>query len=431
MYLKGSKWSYNARKKRGNPWRIIVLVLLVAGALYVNQVIVPATPPLFISTPTPTRSPESFVTEADALLLQGKLAQAIVAYNSATKADPRNPSLYITLARLQIYTGNYQDSLKNAENALLINNNNSMAHAVRGWALSFQGNWLDSEASFKQAIALDPNNAIAYAYYAEMLANLSQSEAGQLNTLDNAIKMSKTARDMAPDVMETHRARGIVLEITSNYAEAAQEFEAAITLNPNIGDLHLALGRNYRALLQYDKAIEEFNRANALNPSDPLPNTYISRTYATVGEYAKAIQFAEQAVKASPIDPYMYGNLGVMYAHNAQYRDAVGVLTLAVRGGKNADGQTVAGLPLAYGRIAEYYSSFGLTLARLGQCTDALQISQLMQQGVATDENAVFNALEMIKICEAVAGGNATLPATLVPSETVSPSKTVKVTPTP
>jgi hypothetical protein len=63
MYLKGSKLNYTRRRKRSNPWRILVLVVLVGIALYFNEIVVPKTPPLFIPTSTPTRSPESFVSE--------------------------------------------------------------------------------------------------------------------------------------------------------------------------------------------------------------------------------------------------------------------------------------------------------------------------------------------------------------------------------
>ena len=47
----------NRRRKPFNPWRILLLLILIGAALYVNQVVVPATPPLFIPTPTPTLPP--------------------------------------------------------------------------------------------------------------------------------------------------------------------------------------------------------------------------------------------------------------------------------------------------------------------------------------------------------------------------------------
>jgi tetratricopeptide (TPR) repeat protein len=405
MYLKGSKWSMMKRRKRGNPWRIMGLLVLIGAAIYVNQIVVPVTPPFFIPTPTATRSPESYVTDAENLAIQGKMNQAIEAYNLAIEADPRNPSNYLAIARLQIYTNNYSEAVTNAENALLLNPNSSTAYALRGWAMGFLGEYFDAEGTVRKAIEIDPNNADAYAYLAEILA-LEVTETGDtLGTLDKAVEASRTAQSLNPTSLETHRARGIILEITSNYAEAVTEFEAAISINPNIADLHLALGRNYRAVELYDKAVEEFNRANALNPADPKPDTLISRTYATVGEYAKAIQFAEQAVKDSPLDPAMYGMLGTMYYHNLQYTDAINALRIAVRGGTNTDGNEVEGLPLDYGRIAEYYFTYGLAMARNGECGEALQISQALLQGVPNDDISTYNANEIINICEDIAAG--------------------------
>lgn len=406
MYLKGSNWSMNRRRRPLRIGRILVLLLLVSGAVYVDRVIVPSSPPLFIPTPTSTRAPESYIAEAQRLENEGKYSQAISTYNQAIQSDPKNPATYISLARLMIYTGDYKNAIKNAENALLLNGNNSNAHAIRGWALGLDGDYLSAESAFTKALELDQNNGDAYAYRAEVLAAQTQAGSGSIGSLDKAVEASRNAQTIAPNALSTHRARGIVLELTGNYADAAREFEAAIAINSNIADLHLALGRNYRYLEQYDRAVEEFNRANALNPGDPLPNFYISRTYASIGEYAKAIQFAEQSVKVAPTDPYMYGNLGTMYYKNKQFEDSIKPLKLAVTGGVADTGEEVKGLPLAYGRVAEYYFTYGLTLANLGMCGEALPISQALMEGVKNDEISVYNAQEIVNICS----GNPTKP---------------------
>ncbi len=406
MYLRGSRWSVNKRKRHSSPIRILLLVALVGVGLYVNQVVVPATPPLFVPTPTATRSPESFVNEAKALVDEGKLSQAIISYEDAVQSDPKNPTNFVELARLQVYAGKYRDAVTSAENALLLNPNLSMAHAIRGWALSFLEEYLPAEASFKRALDVDPNNAAAYAFQAEMLSLQVSANRGDLGTLDRAVAASRMAQQINPNLMETRRARGIVLELTGNYREATQEFEAAVLMNPNMADLHLALGRNYRQLEDYAKAIEEFNRANALNPPDPLPETYIARTYATVGEYGKAIQYAEQAVKDASADPYMWGNLGTMYYRNQQYNEALVPLSLAVKGGRTPDGVEVQGLPLDYGRIAEYYYLYGLAAARVGDCSAALPIAQALTDGVPDDQVSVDNADAMVSICQEIANGD-------------------------
>jgi tetratricopeptide (TPR) repeat protein len=412
MYLKGSKWSMSRRTRRSNPWRVILLFILVGGAIYFNQVIVPDIPPPGIPTPTPTRPPESFVSEAENLASSGKMSLALTPYAEAIQTDPKNLSNYLAAARLQMAIGDYQGALTSSENALLLNQNNSMANALRGMAKGYLKDYLVGEAAINHAIELDQNNASAYAYLAEVIALEVQDGQGDLGSLDKAVEASRTAMNLGPNLLETHRARGIVLELTANYAEAVSEFQAAIAINSNIADLHLALGRNYRFLQQYDKAIEEFNRANALNATDPMANVNISRTYATVGEYAKAIQFAQAAVDISPEDPFLYGNLGTMQYSNRQYQDAIQSLRLAVRGGTAESGHEIKGLALDYGRIAEYYYRYGLALAHQGQCGEALQISQLLQQGVPNDDISVYNAQEMVNICKQLSEDNGTTEAT-------------------
>ncbi len=429
MYLKGSKFRYKQRRTtKTNPWRIIVLLVLIGAALYFNQVVVPVTPPLFINTPTPTRSAESFVSEAENQLAEGKMSSAIELYAQAVRSSPRDASLYVAMARLYIYMGNYAEAVVNAQDALLLNNNNSTAHALLGWAQGFQGAYLDAIASLNRALELDPNNVVAYACLAEVLLAQNQAGQGDLNTLDEAVNASRKAQELDPNALETHRARGLVLEATANYEDAMREFEAAVAKNPNISDLHLALGRNYRALELYDKAVQEFNRANALNPTDPVPLLYSSRTYATVGEFAKAIQFAEQAVKADPVDPFLYGNLGTMYYRNRQYTESVNALRTAIQGGLSEDGKVVEGIPISgTGRVPEYYSLYGLALARKAECNEGLQVARLIQQALPDDETAVYNAGEVVNICREVAKNppTATLPLPLA-SETPQP----EITPT-
>lgn len=419
----------NRRRKRVNWFRVAILTLLVVAGVYLDRVIIPTVPQPFVPTATPTRDPESYAVEADVLFGEGKLFQAIDTYTEAIRLRPDDPTLFISLARVQIYAAKYQDAQTSAEDALLLNPNNSMGHVMRAWALDFQGDYLAAEAAIQRALELDPNNAMAHAVYVEVLVDSYLTGSGTFDGLDQAAEESRVALNLAPDMLESHRARGYILEATGNYEDAIREYEAAVAINSNIADLHMALGRNYKVLGVYDKAVEEFTRANALNPSDPTPDLLISRTYATVGEYAKAVQYAETAVNDNPTDANLHGNLGVMYYRNYQWPEALEQLKLVVSGGATDDNKPIEPIALANDtRIAEYYFTYGLVLARLNRCGEALQVAQQIQARVPTDDIAVANAQEVNNICEQNLNVSPTPELPSLPTETPVPEA---LTPTP
>lgn len=418
----------NRRRRRPNYFGWTIFGLVVLFGYFFNQVYLPSQPNPFEATPTVTRSPESFKTEAEGLFKEGHLLDAIEAYQAAIAASPQDPLLYIAIARLQVWAGQPEEAESNAEKALLLSPNNSMAYAVKAWAQDFQeGKNGDAQNSIVRALEIDPNNALAHAYYAEILV-----DSGLFDNYAKAAEESRIAIALAPDLLEAHRARAYILSVTGseNIEAAIQEYEAAIAINPNIAQLHIELGQSYRALQVYDKAITAFTRANTLNPTDYVPDLLISRTHATTGSYQQALQYAETAVKNAPENASLRGNYGVMYFRNFLYDEAAEQLSLVVNGGRTEEGAEITPISLSDSPlVVEYYFTYGLALARTYQCGEALQIAQKIQTVVAEDdETALFAASEIIRICEE----NLENP----PAETVSTpgadeTPTEEITPTP
>jgi tetratricopeptide (TPR) repeat protein len=378
-----------------------------------------------VPSPTPTRSPESFVSEAQDYFKNGKLIPAIASYQQAIISNPQDPAVYVALARVQVFAGQYQAAEESARSAILLNNDNSMAHAVLGWALGFQEKYIEAEDSIKTALSLDANNALAHAYYVEILVG-----SGSFDVLEKAIEESKVAIALDPNALETHRARGIIYEATQNYDEAIGEFNQAITINPKIPDLYLKRGLNYRAIGSYVDAINDFNTADSLNPDDPTPDYYISRTYATSGEYGKAMQYAESAVANNPVDTNLHGNLGVMYYRNSYLTEAIEQFGYVIHGGFTSDGKKIEPMELVPNNvyIAQYYAMYGLALAKTNKCGEALDIARTIFERIPGDEDAVFNANAIVSRCQQ------NLEQTAVPNPTsteTGPASTETPTPAP
>jgi len=414
----------NKRRVKPNWFRIILLILLVVGATYVNEVIIPTQPQYGVPSPTITRSPESFVSEAEDYFNQGKLLQSIGAYKQAIIVRPDDPTTHIALAKVQVWAGQYEDAQTSAEDALLLNNNNAMAYAVLAWAQDFQGDYLAATTNIQRSLELDPQNAIAYAYYTEILLDSD-------GDIETAIEASRKAIELGPDKIETHRARGLIFEAVGDYQEAITEYQAAIAINDKIPNLYLSLGINYRILEYYPEAETAFTTANALNPQDPTPDLYLSRMYATLGQFGKARQYAETAVTDSPADTNLRGNYGVMLYRDAYWNESVKELAYVVNGGVTENGDQLRPMDLAPGlpRIAEYYFTYGLVLSRLNQCGDALRIAQLIQSRIPADELAMDNANQIVQRSQQSL--DSPPPTDTEPAPVSTNVPTLEVTPTP
>lgn len=425
MYLRNSKWSMRQRRRKINWFFIAVLVLLIAIITYMDRFVLTVANSPFNPTPTATREPESYVTDAEALFNEGKLIDAIDTYMQAIRLRPDDPALYIAVARVQIFAGRYDEALVNTENALLLNPDNSMAHALRGWALTQQGEYTAADESLKTALSLDPNNGLAHAYNAFLLGQMAVEGTGPyVDPIQDAIAASVAAIALAPNSLEAHWARGYIYQITDtdNLQLAIQEYLAAININPNISKLHLDLGVAYRANSNIDEAIQQYTLANTLNPTDYLPDLYSSRALIAISEFDKASQYAESAVRDAPTDPYLRGNWGYVLYKNFEWTDAATQLSLTINGGTADDGQVIEPLGTTGNDVwvARYYYVYAILLAQSDRCGEALPLTQVILDVFRFDADATYNAEYVQELCAESAN-----------SPSVQPSATPKITPTP
>jgi tetratricopeptide (TPR) repeat protein len=429
MYIKGRNWNMRRKNRRSNPLRILILIVIIGLLVYVDRKVEPFSPYIFLPSPTPTISAETFIAEAQGYAVEGKYTQALQAYDKAIKADPQNSSNYIASAMINLYRGDYEASLDDASNALLLNSENSQAYAIKGISLGLLGDFLDSESNLQKATEYDASNYFAYAYDAIVKAQKILGGSDAQGDLDAAIEASRKAEAISPTALETHWARGAVLEITANYEDAITEYEAAIAANSNVAEIHISLGRTYASLLEYTMAVEEYTKANALNPTDPIPDVLIGRTYSRTGEYSKAIQYFQQAISDDAENPYYWGYLGQAYYKNYQFGDAILSLQLAIQGGVTSNNMLVEGLPLSYD-VVDFYYVYGMSLMELGYCDEAVPIAQAIIQSMQDDETAVYNAEYTLERCYEKMNNQQLLKlptATMIPTWTPQPT----VTPTP
>ncbi len=401
MYLQTSKYKMQRKKpRRFNLALIFVLCLLIIAATIVQGYVVPRIPPLFLPTPTATRPAASYADEAVVLFMEGKLDSAMEMYKQAILLAPTNTDLYVALSRVQVFAHEYEGAIENAQYAVLLSKS-AISYAVWGEAIHRMEGTKDLPAyesatkQLRKSLDLDPTLALAHAYLAEVLMDTDWQY------WEDASAEARTAISLAPNLMESHRAMAFIYYMTGNFSEALDEYLKAVELHNKLADLWIPLGDCYKNLNDPPSAIEAYLKATTLNSSDPVPYARISRVYAGEGEFGKAAQYAELAVTNAPLDPRNHGLLGVMYYQNNQFQESIPELTLAIAGG-TVEAGTVVGLPLGPWPVSEYYWTYGLALARVGRCSEAIPVFRLLQQQLPDDDMAMESVSEGLLICKEI-----------------------------
>jgi tetratricopeptide (TPR) repeat protein len=433
--LTGRQPTFSTKKNPVSFTRVLILVAMIsAGLWFAFQINDPQGQfePLFLPTPTATRTVDSLLLEGEARFEAGEIynpvdRDAIDAYYDLLARFPENAQARAELARLLTYssallstaedrTERLSIARQEIQRAVEIAPDDSTVQAIRALVLDWSATssavseeerqaWLnEAEQAANLAITLDPNNSLALAFYAEVLLDQNQKARAEEN--------ARLAVNQGPDLMDTHRVYGTVLESLGEYRYAIEQFEKAAEINPNLTFLYIRIGVIYRALKVYDTALEYFAKAIAINENngveDPLPYIAIAKTYSRDGEFFIAAVNGEKAISINPTNADTYGQLGDIYVRARNYEGALPVLKCAVLGctaeENEVGGVAVQGLELNNFDVAYYYARYASVLAALSRpeenyCPEALEILAELRRAFGDDPTLMSIVAENETIC--------------------------------
>jgi tetratricopeptide (TPR) repeat protein len=381
--------------------------------------------PLFIPTPTATRSATSYREEGTAFFEAGNLDLAIKAYQDALAVNSGDYIGWTELARIQTYSSalltqerqrtRLAEALESIDRAVELAPEDSSAHAVRAFVLDWSAGAAGSAAEYQAFIAeasteavlalqLDNRDVLALAYQAEVYADQQQ--------YSQAAEYAERALALDPNSLDTLRVSAYVLESQGSYSAAIEQYKAAAEVAPNQTFLYIRIGQNYRELELHDQALEYFDRAASINEvlgiDDPLPYIAIAKTYSRMGEFFAAALNAEKAIDLDPTNPDWYGQLGIVYFRSRNYESAIPVLGCAVVGcsgdqnSLDSEGRwitDVSGMRLDDATLVYYYT-YGSVLAALDQCPRAQPILDQLSTSYPGDAIVMGIVNESYSVCE-------------------------------
>ena len=437
MYLEGKEPTFRDKKKRSNIYRVLILIVLIAFlGTVLTGIAKGEVEPLFLPTPTPTRTTHSYVVEGETHFTAGALDAAIKAYQKAAAQDPTNPEVFTDLARIQTYSSNLLttdaersqrlgEALDSINRARELAPADSQVLAVRAFVLDWNANPLlvDAETSEKLlneaeseallALQYDNTNTLALAYYAEILVDQIK--------WTQALQYIQQAVERDPTIMDVHRILGYTYETLGEYNLAIQEYQKAVEIMPNLTFLYISIGKIYRHLELYDQALEYFATAANLNKQlgikDTIPYLAIANTYAQKGEFFPAALNVQQALSMTPANPDVYAQLGVIYHKSRNYEGAIPALECALEGcdaeqscevrqcDPDVDPMVaVEGLPLS-GSTSVYYFTYGSVLSGMHRegyddyCVTAMDVFDQLRAAYPEDETIMSIVLAGEEIC--------------------------------
>lgn len=434
MFIEDNHQNIFRRKRTpSNPYRVLMLLVLIAVCVSILRGYAKGEiDPLFMPAPTPTRTINSYVIEAQTHFQAGNLEKSIEAYKKAVEVDPSNAQIFLELARVQVYSSNtlttdaerrqrLGEALEVVNQAKELAPEDSSVLAVRAFVLNWnaeetlagdQSEMLrnEGEAEALMALQLDSNNTLALAYYSEIL--IDQFKWVQ------AREFMAQAYERGAELMDVHRIQAYLYEILGEYNLAIDEYKKAIEITPNLTFLYNSVGRLYRHLATtlegtelskeyYDLALEYFDKAASLNEQlgikDPIPYMLIANTYIRMGEAMVASRNAYKALTFNPYSPDVYGQVGLIYYRARNYEGSIPALQCAVRGCDAAiscevrecdpevdEAIEIEGMPLSDSTVVYYYT-YGSVLAGLHRggddnCTIAMDVFAEIEAQYSGDE---------------------------------------------
>jgi adenylate cyclase len=175
---------------------------------------------------------------------------------------------------------------------------------------------------FARAIVIDAQYARAYAGVADCCSFLYMYWDSVEDNLNEAQAASRKALELDPDLAEAHAACGLAFALKRDFAQAANEFEAAIRLDPKLYDAYYFYARTSFQAGNPAKAAELYEHAGRLNPDDYQAVSLLAGVYHGLGREAdaaatekRALQLAEKYHENFPDDarPLYLG--ATLFAH--------------------------------------------------------------------------------------------------------------------
>lgn len=283
---------------------------------------------------------EVWMLKADLLHRQGKLDDALVAYEQAAQAIPGSAIPRLAAARVLIDTGRFDAAQKQIDQVLRFSPNLSFANHIQallyfnqkdyakaqefaqrtlklapdylpadyllGQIEIAQGALQQAEERFRRIVATFPQDLPARKLYATTLVRMKESE--------RALEVLTPALKQAPEDPELLSLAGEAYTLAGKFAEANGYMErAAAAQEKKRAEALLSLGLRYVAGGEAERGIAELQEASGLDEVGVRADFTLALIHLRRKEFDEALQAAQNLEKKRPTNPLPFNLAGAAY----------------------------------------------------------------------------------------------------------------------
>ena len=273
------------------------------------------------------------------------MAEAVERFRAALQLAPEFPEAVYHLALAFDRMGRTDEAMANAEDALLLSPDLIQARYVLAGCCRKRGDFegelrllskitervpefaearynyglgLQREQRFAEAVEelraaarLDPKNVRYTQALGVALANRNN---------DEAIRVLRTAVELAPSDAEPHYNLALALAAAGEGRNAVREFEAGLQLNPNHAAARRGLGITLMHEDQLEASAEQLRRALEDAPRDAETANNLGLVQLRLNDLSGAIRSLERAIQMNPRLIKAHFNLAQAYRRTGRSR---------------------------------------------------------------------------------------------------------------
>jgi tetratricopeptide (TPR) repeat protein len=393
------------RRRGGGGWiALVVLLVALAGSAYLvlqMRLGLRANPfaagqltaPPAIS-PTPTRSFDDFLGQAEAAEKAGTYRAAIALYDQASRRKPNDPNLHARIARLYVFLNDPAKGEQRARKALTIDVTHAPSRAVLCMALEWQARIDEAIIECRLALKADPNLAIGHAYLAEALADKEDK--------DGALAALQRALEIEPKNTDALRNMGYLYEVFGQYETALSWYERALEVNPKLPVVLVGIAkiRNVWSISTTDPtvikghgtaAVYALTQTIALDKDNAEAYEWLGESLRNLGEFDSSILQFDKAVKLDPKRISTYTRRGILRFQRYDYLNATLDFTSAISLSREISRPVTVNT----------YRYMGYSLQLSNRCGDARALMTEAQGAYPSNDIIRDSTLEIDKRCAA------------------------------